>query len=180
MWTNYIFLKLWVNILEVRWAEISLKALDLVFDKNHQFRMVSRCHKQQSRRIFFKSAQTSDFLEPCPVWAHLPGNVNFLTQSTRYKSGLVMVKCFWWNFFWVISNCKTNDICETIWMKLWSTWEPKTMVRNTFLSARGKPERFYILLKLLLFCLTFYILSYLCLFLSFYPQVLILPHFRTL
>ena len=37
-----------------------------------------------------------------------------------------------------------------------------------------------VVVVVVLFCLTFYILSYLCLFLSFYPQVLILPHFRTL
>ena len=73
----------------------------------------------------------------------------------------------------------------------WSKWRDFTNVQATFkdgielgistsyfLSARGKPDHFYILLKL--FCLTFYILSYLCLFLNFYPQVLILSHFRTL
>ena len=105
--------------------------------------MVSRCQNQRNRPIFFKSAQKSDFLEPCPVWAHLPGNVNFLTRSTRYKSGLVMVKCLRWNFFWVISNCKSNEICETTRMKLWSTWEHKTMVRTTFLTLIFRESTFF-------------------------------------
>ena len=56
MWTNNTFLESTVNFLEVRWAKIPSNALDLVFDKNHQFRMVSRCQKQQYRRMFFKSA----------------------------------------------------------------------------------------------------------------------------
>ena len=89
-----------------------------------------------NRQSFFKNAQKSDFLELCPIWAHLPGNVNFLTRSTRYKSGLVMVKFFRWNFFWELWNSKNNEFCE--WVRepftMESIWEPKAVVRNTFYS----------------------------------------------
>ena len=73
---------------------------------------------EQFRLNVFKNAKKSNYLTFSYIWQRLAGNLKILPRSSRYKSGLVMVKCFRCNFFWVILNCKTNQICETTWMKL--------------------------------------------------------------
>ena len=56
--------------------------------------VITRFENKWIIQNFSKSAKKSYFLEHSPVWAHLPGNVNFSPWSSRSKSGLTMVKCF--------------------------------------------------------------------------------------
>ena len=124
----------WIS-LEVRLARFSLKTWICEFDIFEQKSSIQTDFqplKQQNRRKLLKNAQKLDFLELCPVWQRLAGNLPFLPRGPDKKSGLAMVKCFRCNSFWVISNCKSNQICEKTWMKLWSTRDSKIMVRNTF------------------------------------------------